>query len=71
MLDKEWEITAHKRRKRAGITVERTMACNRGHRQKGVAGPPQLHSRKCHSLLTGNKPLGKPASSPAVHIALH
>lgn len=40
----------NKRRKRAGITVERTMACDRGQRQKGVAGPPQLHSSKCHSL---------------------
>jgi len=71
MLDKEWETTARKRRKRARITVERSMACNRGQRQKGVADPPQLHSRKCHSLMTGNKLLGKLASSLAVHIALH
>lgn len=47
------------------------MACNKDWQQRRVTGPPQAHSTKCHSLLTGNKPLGKLAPSLAVHTALH
>lgn len=41
------------------------MACNRAQQQRAITGSPRLQSGKCHSLLRGNKLVGKPASSAA------